>query len=254
MSDALAIGTVTDVPPGERGDFSSSLILARMALQELGDSEASYFVSSQKQRFLNYLNRVVTDVNRHPLYLDLLDTAYEDQQGTMALDSQTLLITGSPTVTFNQYTPVKVAGAGTNKNTFAPFQIGAGNSSENTPTTTGDLYSFILKQTTSGGNAVANSWQLADVARNDVTDVVVSHPYKTRLPRYTDLDDDIYRPIDDEVMVLGVKSYFMKDDADTNNAGLITLAQTEYTLSINSWLGSLVNLQGNLTIEINEYT
>ena len=83
---------------------------------------------------------------------------------------------------------------------------------------------------------------------------MVSHPYKTRIKRYTELSSDTYRPIDDEVMVLGIKSYFMKDDSDTNNAGLITLAQNEYTLSMNSWLGSIVNVQGNLTVEISEYT
>lgn len=231
-------------PASGRGDFSAGLRLAKNAMQELGDAEASYFITANQQRFLNYANRVVTDVNRHPMFLDLLDAAYDNQQGSISADSQTLVLTGSPTVTFNTYTPVKVAGAG--------FSSESGGLSS---ATAGDLYSFVIRQTTDGsGNTVSNSWRLADTAGVTVTDAVVSHPYSTRIKRYTELSDDTYRPIDDEVMVLGIKSYFMKDDSDTNNAGLITLAQNEYTLAINSWLGSIVNVQGNLTVEISEYT
>ncbi|QDP51153.1 MAG: hypothetical protein Unbinned1190contig1000_46 [Prokaryotic dsDNA virus sp.] len=239
MSTSLNLSQSSD-----RGDFSGGLYLAQNAMQELGDAEASYFITANQQRFLNYANRVVTDVNRHPMFLDLLDAAYDNQQGSISADSQTLVLTGSPTVTFNTYTPVKVAGAG--------FSSESGGGAA---TTAGDLYSFVIRQTTDGsGNSVANSWRLADTAGVTVTDAVVSHPYSTRIKRYTELSADTYRPIDDEVVVLGIKSYFMKDDSDTNNAGLITLAQNEYTLAINSWLGSIVNVQGNLTVEISEYT
>ena len=229
---------------GSRGDFSGGRTLAEAAMRELGDAEASYFVTSQQNRFKAYLNRVVTDVNRHPMFLDLLDTAYDDQVGSMTNGSQVLTLVG-PTVTFNTYTPVRVAGAGYLTEV------------DGTPATTqGDLYSFVVKQNTdASGNTIANSWVLADeCGSNSVANTVVAHPYKARIKRYSEISTDNFRAIDDEVMILGIKSYFMKDDSDTNNAGLITLAQNEYTTSINSWLGSIVNIQGSLTVEISEYT
>lgn len=221
---------------GGHGTFSELQFLARNMLQELGDHEASYFQSSQATRFILYANKIVGDVNRHPMFLDLLDNAYDNQVGNISADSYELTLTSSGTV-FSQYTPVKIVGAGF----------------DNTDTTVGDLYSFVIKQKTdSSGNAVANTYNLADTAFTTVSGAVVSHPYKTRIRRYTASTE--YRAIDDEVMVAGLKMYFMNDDADTNNAGLITLNQSAYTNALNNWLGSITNIQGNLTVSINEYT
>lgn len=221
---------------GGHGTFSELQFLARNMLQELGDHEASYFQSSQATRFLLYANKVVGDVNRHPTFLDLLDNAYDDQVGNITADSYELALTSSGT-TFSNYTPIRVVGAGF----------------DNASTTPGDLYTFVVKQKTdASGNAVANTYNLADTAFTTVSSAVVQHPYKTRIRRYTASDE--YRAVDDEVMVAGLKMYFMNDDADANNAGLISLNQGAYSSALNNWLGSIINIQGNLTVSINEYT
>ena len=79
-----------------------------------------------------------------------------------------------------------------------------------------------------------------------------SNPYKTRIKRYTAITN--HRAIDDEVMLEGLKSYYSIDDTDTNNTGLITLRSGIYTNTLNNWIGSITNIQGALTVEINEYT
>ena len=79
-----------------------------------------------------------------------------------------------------------------------------------------------------------------------------SNPYKTRIKRYTSTAN--WRAVDDEVMIEGLKNYYSIDDTDTNNTGLINLKSGIYTNTLNNWIGSITNIQGSLTVEINEYT
>ena len=175
------------------GQFSTLSELIDDALREMGESSPTVLKNLESERFLNYANRVVADINRHPSFLDVLDNTYDDQTGSISSGSNDLVVT-SGTVTFSTYTPVKIAGAG------------ASNS---------DLH-------------------------------------KTRIKRYTAIGN--HRAVDDEVMLEGLKSYYSIDDTDTNNTGLITLRSGIYTNTLNNWIGSITNIQGALTVEINEYT
>ena len=85
-----------------------------------------------------------------------------------------------------------------------------------------------------------------------MSNVSVKHPYKVRLKRYQAIGDS--RAIDDEVVIEGLKAYYSVDDIDTNNTGLIQLKNSIYLNTLNNWLGSVINIQGNLEVEINEYT
>ena len=80
----------------------------------------------------------------------------------------------------------------------------------------------------------------------------MTNPYKVRIKRYQAIGN--VRAIDDEVLLEGLKAYYVIDDVDTNNGGLIQLKNSIYLNTLNNWLGSLINIQGNLEVEINEYT
>tara|TARA_R110002153_G_scaffold64801_2_gene173526 strand:- start:2791 stop:3462 length:672 start_codon:yes stop_codon:yes gene_type:complete len=212
------------------GQFSTLSELIDDALREMGESSPTVLKNLESERFLNYANRVVADINRHPSFLDVLDNTYDDQTGSISSGSNDLVVT-SGTVTFSTYTPVKIAGAG------------ASNS---------DLHSFVLGAKTVGGSTVAGTYRIADTADTTVSGAVISNPYKTRIKRYTAIGN--HRAVDDEVMLEGLKSYYSIDDTDTNNTGLITLRSGIYTNTLNNWIGSITNIQGALTVEINEYT
>lgn len=212
------------------GQFSTLSELIDDALREMGESSPTVLKNLEGERFLNYANRVVADTNRHPSFLDVLDNSYDDQTGSITSGTNELIVS-SGTVTFSTYTPVKITGAG------------HGGS---------DLYSFVLGAKTVSGSTVAGTYRIADTADTTVSNVSVSNPYKTRIKRYTAIGN--HRAIDDEVMIEGLKSYYSIDDTDTNNTGLITLRSGIYTNTLNNWIGSLTNIQGALTVEINEYT
>lgn len=212
------------------GQFSTLSELIDDALREMGESSPTVLKNLESERFLNYANRVVADINRHPSFLDVLDNTYDDQTGSITSGSNDLVI-GSGTVTFSTYTPLMITGAGASGS---------------------NLYSFVLGAKTVGGSTVAGTYRIADTADTTVSNVVVSNPYKTRIKRYTAITD--YRAIDDEVLLEGLKSYYTIDDTDTNNTGLISLRSGIYTNTLNNWIGSITNIQGALTVEINEYT
>ncbi len=212
------------------GQFSTLSELIDDALREMGEASPTVLKNLESERFLNYANRVVADINRHPSFLDVLDNSYDDQTGSITSGTNELIIS-SGTVTFSTYTPVKIAGAGHSGS---------------------DLYSFVLGSKTVSGSTVAGTYRIADTADTTVSNVAVSNPYKTRIKRYTAISN--HRAIDDEVLLEGLKSYYTIDDTDTNNTGLITLRSGIYTNTLNNWIGSLTNIQGALTVEINEYT
>lgn len=212
------------------GQFSTLSELVDDMLKEVGESSPSVLRALEEKKFINYANRIVADINRHPTFLDLLDNTYDDQTGSVSANSNELTI-NSGTVTFGNYTPVRIAGAGHSGS---------------------DLYSFIVKPKTSGGSTVSGTYLIADEADTTVSGVSVSNPYKVRIKRYQAIGD--VRAIDDEVLIEGLKAYYAVDDIDTNNGGLIQLKNSIYLNTLNNWLGSLINIQGNLEVEINEYT
>lgn len=212
------------------GQFSTLSELVDDMLKEVGESSPSVLRALEEKKFINYANRIVADINRHPTFLDLLDNTYDDQTGSVSANSNELTI-NSGTVTFGNYTPVRIAGAGHSGS---------------------DLYSFIVKPKTSGGSTVSGTYLIADEADTTVSGVSVTNPYKVRIKRYQAIGD--VRAIDDEVLIEGLKAYYAVDDIDTNNGGLIQLKNSIYLNTLNNWLGSLINIQGNLEVEINEYT
>lgn len=212
------------------GQFSTLSELVDDMLKEVGESSPSVLRALEEKKFINYANRIVADINRHPTFLDLLDNTYDDQTGSVSANSNELTI-NSGTVTFGNYTPVRIAGAGHSGS---------------------DLYSFIVKPKTSGGSTVSGTYLIADEADTTVSGVAVTNPYKVRIKRYQAIGD--VRAIDDEVLIEGLKAYYAVDDIDTNNGGLIQLKNSIYLNTLNNWLGSLINIQGNLEVEINEYT
>ena len=212
------------------GQFSTLSELVDDMLKEVGESSPSVLRALEEKKFINYANRIVADINRHPTFLDLLDNTYDDQTGGVSANSNELTI-NSGTVTFGNYTPVRIAGAGHSGS---------------------DLYSFIVKPKTSGGSTVSGTYLIADEADTTVSGVSVTNPYKVRIKRYQAIGD--VRAIDDEVLIEGLKAYYAVDDIDTNNGGLIQLKNSIYLNTLNNWLGSLINIQGNLEVEINEYT
>ena len=115
------------------------------------------------------------------------------------------LAISSGTVTFGNYTPVKIAGAGHSGS---------------------DLYSFIVKPKTSAGSVVSGTYLIADEADTTVSGAAVTNPYKVRIKRYQAIGN--VRAIDDEVMLEGLKAYYVVDDVDTNNGGLIQLKNSIY--------------------------
>lgn len=212
------------------GQFSTLSELVDDMLKEVGESSPSVLRALEEKKFINYANRIVADINRHPTFLDLLDNTYDDQTGGVSANSNELTINPG-TVTFGNYTPVRIAGAGHSGS---------------------DLYSFIVKPKTSGGSTVSGTYLIADEADTTVSGATVSNPYKVRIKRYQAIGD--VRAIDDEVLIEGLKAYYAVDDIDTNNGGLIQLKNSIYLNTLNNWLGSLINIQGNLEVEINEYT
>jgi len=212
------------------GQFSTLVELIDDALRELGESAPTVLRTLESERFLNYANRVVADINRHPSFLDVLDNTYDDQSGSITINTNELIIS-SGTVTLSQYTPIKIVGAGASGS---------------------DLYSFVLGTKSVGGSTVAGTYKIADEADTTVASAVVANPYKTRIKRYTSTAN--WRAVDDEVMIEGLKNYYSIDDTDTNNTGLINLKSGIYTNTLNNWIGSITNIQGSLTVEINEYT
>lgn len=212
------------------GQFSTLSELVDDMLKEVGEASPSVLRALEEKKFINYANRIVADINRHPTFLDLLDNTYDDQTGSVSANSNELTI-NSGTVTFGNYTPVRIAGAGHSGS---------------------DLYSFIVKPKTSGGSTVSGTYLIADEADTTVSGVAVTNPYKVRIKRYQAIGD--VRAIDDEVLIEGLKAYYAVDDIDTNNGGLIQLKNSIYLNTLNNWLGSLINIQGNLEVEINEYT
>lgn len=212
------------------GQFSTLSEIVDDMLKEMGEASPSILRSLEEKKFINYANRIVDDINRHPTFLDLLDNSYDDQTGSINANSNELVLSGG-SLTLGTYTPVKIAGAGYSGS---------------------DLYSFVLGPKTVGGSNVSGTYRIADEADTTVTSATVSHPYKVRLKRYRAIGDS--RAIDDEVLIEGLKAYYVVDDIDTNNGGLIQLKNSIYLNTLNNWLGSLINIQGNLEVEINEYT
>ena len=72
------------------GQFSTLSELVDDMLKENGEASPAVLRALEEKKFINYANRIVADINRHPTFLDLLDNAYDDQTGSMTSGSNEL--------------------------------------------------------------------------------------------------------------------------------------------------------------------
>lgn len=200
------------------GPFSQVQSLIRDALRELNETAPDTQIQLNSKRLLNCANKVVDDVNRHPMFLDLLRSQFDDGVGAMSAGSNLLTLSGD-FAGQSLFVPLKVVGAGSGG---------------------GDLVSYVL------GAANTGQLQLADAAETTVTAAVVSCLYKTRLRRIAAMTDR--REVDDRVMIEGIKAYWSADEDITSRPNTANKNIAAYYAVMNSWMAQLLNYQHELEI------
>jgi hypothetical protein len=210
------------------GQFSPLSSLINMALAELGESNPAVVLQLEQNRYLGYANRVVGDVNQHPYLLDIIQAAYTDFTADF--------VAGDPKIT-----NINAAGVGTNYHTFllpgTPLKAaGAGYNG-------GDLYTTV-------GIADSRGVSLQDAPLSSAVGATVTSPYKAKVQRY--LSTTEMRPIDDQVLIDGIKHYTKVDDVDLGLTGAVNLYSTQYYQKLSVWLADLLGAFGLLTREIDD--
>lgn len=201
------------------GAFSPLLSLVRDALIDMGESTPDVMVALNSKRLTNCANRVINDVNRHPVFLDILKDQWTPITGTsITAGTQVLTLPSTAETILAEFTPVKVVGAGDGG---------------------GDLYSFVLK------NNIANQVTLVDVAQSTVTSAETGPIHTSRLRLYSTTSE--VRPVDDQTMIEGIKFYYTIDDRDLGSYQVAK--STQYFDRLNTWMVSLQNYLGELVME-----
>lgn len=216
--------------PGDHsgGAFSPLDSLMRDALVELGESSPDVAIQLEQGRYLNYANRVVRLVNQHPYFQDMLLHTFEPTTGEIQAGSNELTLTGAPgsDLRFERGIPLRVVGAGHND---------------------GDLYSTVLKP---DAQMPTRGLRLAHAAGTTVTNAVVSSPYAVHIPRYTSTTD--IRPIDDQIIVDGIKFFFSVDGADEQERQSLQVYNSQFFLDLSQWLVGLIGGLGPLEVRVRD--
>lgn len=212
----------TNTPAGQ---FSPLSALISMALAELGESNPAVVVQLEGNRYLGYANRVVGDVNQHPYLMDIIQSAYTDFTADFTAGDPKLtnvsLADGGITALYPG-TPLKISGIGFNG---------------------GDLYTSI-------GIADSRGISLQDAPLTSAIGAAVTSPYKAKVQRYLSRED--IRPIDDQVIIDGIKHYTKVDDVDLGLTGAVNLYSTQYYQKLSIWLADLLGAFGMLIREIDD--
>lgn len=207
------------------GAFSPLQDLIRAALREDSESSPDVMMDQDQLRFLGYANRVVEDVNRHPVFKDLLEQTKPTSGVTCSATAGDGEITIAPlsngtTVQFLRNTPIRIRGAG------------AGG---------GDLITAIL------GDPDTGTIRIADAVDTTVTAAQVTTVYSTRIKRYTSITD--IREIDDIVMIDGLKYMDALDDRSDGGVNSAQIRRTIYEQARNAWFQDLVGMTTGLEID-----
>ena len=208
-----------DINSQATGQFSTIQTLQQMAIAETGESIPNVVLLQEPLRFLIYANKVVAEVNRHPYFRDLIANRFEDTTGSIIADSNELTMLDKAIA---EGTPLVVTGAA----------YGGG-----------DLHTVALGYS-------GNTTFLEDVAEVAVTNTPVKSPYKHNIPRYKTATD--VRPINDMVMMAGIKYYFLFDDEDASTQSQIQLAQGYYYQELNQWMSGMIGGYSALYVSIRE--
>lgn len=207
-----------------QGQFSPLLSLLRLALGDIGESSPDIALSMFQERLILCANRVVNDVNQHPLFFDIMSKAFAPVTGTMTAGDNALALSGTLTARDGS----NVAAIGT------PVQVvGAGSSA-------GDLFTTILYASST------TATETADAALASVVDTVVKSPYRLKLARYRSASET--RAIDDLVLIEGVKYYYSLDDSILPGTKA-QVTSLRYTEELNKWLVGLLGYNGGMEIE-----
>lgn len=208
------------------GSFSPIQSLIRDALRDTGETAPDSILTHDGKRFLNYANRVLQNVNRHPYYTAIVRGNMGRSTGAITAGN-TLLTLASTTplrTPLKLGTPVLVVGAGA-----------AG----------GDLTTKVVS--VDDASLVEGQVRLFDEAETTVSGAVVRSPYESALKLYTNLTD--IRAVEDMAMVSGLK-YFMALDGITAAEGESLKGFSElFMRDIHGWLADLVGLNFELEIE-----
>lgn len=204
-----------------QGPFSPLQSLVRDALREMGESSPDVFIAMQQKRMLNYGNKVVNEVNKHPMFMDLLHNAWDPVSGCSITAGTNLLnVPTSAGLSLGAYSPIKIVGAGSGG---------------------GDMITFAL----SGQNGV---YKLADEADTSVTSATVKPLYSTRIKPYTSITE--VRAIDDHVMIEGIKYFYTGDDA--SGPFPVQIKTNAFYTRLNAWMVTLINGFGDLTMTLRD--
>lgn len=205
------------------GPFSPLTSLLRDALRETGETSPDVLLSNDQKRYVNYANRVVDDVNRHPYFADMLRHRWPRTTGAITAGSNILTVASE--LSLPDTSPLVIEGAG------------AGG---------GDFYTMLY--TSPNVASQTRQLQLADAAHSTVTNAPVRSPYETRLRRYVSVAD--IRAVDDPVMIDGLKYYSAIDDAASQTLAPANLnLRIVYFQTLNQWLATLAGLYGELNIQ-----
>lgn len=209
----------TPYTTGGTGPFSTLENNLRAALREIGETSPDTMISLMGARLIACANAVVDEVNRHPLFLDLLDEErqFDPVSGVSTTeDSPLVTIPGAPTQ-INLYAPVFLSKGGYNG---------------------GPLISYVAE--VKGDNV----FRLADSAYETKTDAVLRPLYTSRIRRFVENADVRY--IDDKVMIEGIKYYWGIDETSVVAPATVQKLQGRYYQTLNAWCASFANYHGAL--------
>ena len=210
-------------PASSAGEFSRLDKLIEDAVNESGEKNAAVLIAKYSNHLANAANKTIDDVNRHPYFLQMLETPFEDGVASVTADShQITMISGFGGV--GAYTPLRLKG------------VGYG-------TTPGDVLTFTLQNWVPG----QSNLRIADAPHVTKADCVVQMVFKGRISLYTASTD--VRPVGDRVMIEGIKYYWSIDRDMSTRSQNVAKAKTLYFDALNGWLGQLRNVMGILEID-----